>query len=238
MPRFFCENINENNVVITGQDAKHISRVLRMKQGETLVLCDGNGIDYYCKINDISEDIKLSVVEKKKNESEPDVYITLYQAIPKGDKLDFIVQKAVELGAKRIVPVMTKYCVSRPKPDAAEKKTERLNKIALEASKQCGRAVVPVVESFIDFNTAIKRMAKERSMVFYEGGGEKVYNIVSCEDKKISIFIGSEGGFSEEEINSCKSCGITPATLGKLILRCETAPICALTLVMNATGNI
>ena len=135
-PRFFCENIGET-VMITGTDAVHISRVLRMKKGDIAVICDGNGNDLLCRIITSAESaVELEITEKKRSEGEPDVYLRLFQCMPKSDKMDFIVQKAVELGASEIIPVISKRCVSRPDEKSAGKKRERWQRIAEEAAKE------------------------------------------------------------------------------------------------------
>lgn len=240
MPRFFCEQIDGVELTIVGEDAVHISRVLRMKVQDTLVMSDKNGYDYDCMIDRIGKDtVDLTVLKKYKNESEPALSVTLYQALPKGDKFEFIVQKAVELGVTRIVPVLTKRCVSRPDGKAMTKKVERYNKIAKEAAKQCGRGRIPEVLSLVTYQQAVDQMAQHESgIVFYELGGSRINTILpeSCTD--IGIMIGSEGGFSEEEIAMAQQRGIAIGSLGKLILRCETAPLVAMAIIMNITKNI
>ena len=135
MPRFFLENINTDNPVLTGEDARHIGRSLRMKPGEKITVCSC-GTDYFCEISSITEDtVFLNIKEQKLCSAEPSVDLTLFQAIPKQDKLEHIIQKSVELGVSKIVPVLTRRCVSRPDKKDFEKKLVRLNKIALEAAK-------------------------------------------------------------------------------------------------------
>lgn len=238
MPRFFCDNINDNIAIITGDDAKHITKVLRYKVDDEIVISDKNGFDYECDIISIDDDIHLKIKRKFKNETEPSSCIVLYQALPKGDKMDFIIQKAVELGVNKIIPIMTKYCVSKPDDKSFEKKLIRYNKIAKEAAKQSGRGIIPVVENIITYETALKNMKDEVSLLFYEGGGKNISELITTKDEKINIIIGSEGGFSQEEVKLAEDYDIKIATLGKRILRCETAPIVALSLVLFTTGNI
>ena len=146
MPRFFVDSIEESPIEISGGDARHIALSLRMKQGDGLVRCDGDGGEAVCKIASLCpESVILDVEERRKSLAEPKTRVTLYQAIPKSDKLEYIVQKAVELGAYRIVPVLTSRCISRPDEKSAAKKLERLRKIAAEAAKQSGRGIVPQV---------------------------------------------------------------------------------------------
>lgn len=144
MPRFFTQDITEMGGCITGEDAKHIAKVLRMKVGDELTVCDTKGRDYDCMIEEIGAgEVRLKVLSVAPSQSEPDVRVHLYQAMPKADKMETIIQKAVELGAASITPVMTRRCVSRPDAKSMDKKLVRYNRIALEAAKQCGRGVVP-----------------------------------------------------------------------------------------------
>ena len=159
-------------------------------------------------------------------------------AIPKNDKLDFIVQKATELGAVRIVPFLSKRCVSRPDAKSADKKVQRLQRIAYEASKQCGRGKIPGVMPFTDFKSAVNSIDSDTlPIIFYECGGKKLSEL-DLSYKKIAVFIGSEGGFEKEEVDYALSKGATAVHLGERILRCETAPVAALAILMNLTGNL
>lgn len=235
MPRFFSTEILDKTAFLSAEDSKHIAKVLRLKEGDRVTLCNGMGTDYNCTIKQIADKVELSILSEEKNFSEPAVNITLYQCLPKGDKLEFIVQKAVELGAFEIVPIMSKYCVSKSNEKDFEKKRERLQKIAFEAAKQSGRGVIPRVGGLLTFKQAVATVSKTNAILFYEGGGKKVGEIIEKFNKNesISVFVGSEGGFCEEEIILAKENGIETATLGKLILRCETAPIVGLTLVLH-----
>lgn len=240
-PRFFTDNIGER-AVVTGSDAVHIFQVLRMKVGELAVICDGKGTDYLSRIAFCDKNaVELEILDKQLNEAEPTVSIRLFQCVPKSDKLDFIVQKAVELGANAVIPVLSKRCVSRPDRKSADKKRERYQKIADEAAKQCGRGIIPEIGEMISFSEAVKSFDRDSSLgiIFYECGGETLNGIIARNDKKnIDIIIGSEGGFEEKEVELAVSCGFVTATLGKRILRCETAPISALSVLMNLTGNM
>jgi 16S rRNA (uracil1498-N3)-methyltransferase len=239
MPRFFVNNINENNVIIDGNDALHIRKSLRMNVGDVLTVCC-NGIDYSCEISEINtEKILLKVLFFNKSESEPNINLTLYQAIPKSDKLELIIQKAVELGANQIVPVLTRRCISRPSEKDFQKKLLRYNKIAESASKQAGRAIIPQVLPMINYSNAIEAMKKDDvSIVFYESGGLRLNEMNFSDKKNISIMIGSEGGFDDLEISEAQKNGIETVWLGNRILRCETAPITAISLLMHLTGNL
>lgn len=245
-PRFFKAGISENadNIIIEGDDAKHISGVLRMKSGDLAVICDGDGMDFLCRISAVqSGTVEFAILEKRANEAEPDIYLRLFQCVPKSDKMEFIIQKATELGACEIIPVLSKRCVSRPDEKIAKKKNERYNRIAYEASKQCGRGRIPGVKEQITFTQAIKMLKPdELGIIFYECGGLPLKEIINAHGETkgavVNVFIGSEGGFEEKEVQLANERGIISATLGKRILRCETAPISAISILMNLTNNM
>ena len=237
-PRFFTENIGEN-VTITGTDAAHISKVLRMKRGDLAVICDGNGTDLLCRISESGEmAVELDILERKISVGEPSVKLRLFQCCPKSDKMDFIVQKAVELGASEVIPVISKRCVSRPDAKSAVKKRERWQRIADEAAKQCGRGRLPQVGELMMFSEAVEEFSADKGIIFYECGGKRMNDIMNGDLNSIDVFIGSEGGFEKAEVELAQSVGIVPATLGTRILRCETAPVAAIAVLMNLTGNM
>ncbi len=237
-PRFFCDNIDEK-IAITGDDAKHIFSVLRMKPGEKAIICDKQGTDYLCSLDNADKNYALfSILDKRPNGAEPDIEVTLYQAVPKSDKLDFIVQKATELGAVAVVPFISKRCVSRPDSKSCDKKLERLNRITYEAAKQCGRGVIPAVKPFTDFKAAVDSLDNDTvGIIFYECDGRPLKE-VDTKAKKYAVFIGSEGGFEKSEVDYAISKGFFVAHLGERILRCETAPVAALAILMNITENL
>ncbi|MGN0614562.1 MAG: RsmE family RNA methyltransferase [Porcipelethomonas sp.] len=239
MPRFFLENIDLSRPVITGEDAKHIGRSLRMKPGQPLTVCSC-GKDYFCEIDSITADtVYLKIKDSKLCSAEPTVEITLFQAVPKQDKLEHIIQKSVELGITKIVPVITMRCVSRPDKKDFSKKLARLNKIALEAAKQSGRGIIPEVTDIISFDTAIEQMkCHECPVILYEEGGVRFSEIDAENKKSFALFVGSEGGFDESEAQKAVKSGITPVWLGERILRCETAPLAALSILMFITKNL
>ncbi len=237
MPRFFVPPIQGERARISGEDAAHITKSLRLKPGEEITLCDGSGLDYEGRIVSVGDPVEVEIFRRSPSVSEPKCRITLFQALPKGDKMEFIIQKSVELGAAEIVPVLTSRCVSRPDAKSMAKKLERYRKIAAEAAKQCGRGVIPKVGELVTLSQAAE-MLPEKSLVFYEGGGKRLAELVSPEDSQWGIFVGSEGGFSPEEIEFLKSHGVSPATLGSRILRCETAPLCGLSVMMNLLGEL
>lgn len=244
MPRFFIgsENICGEEAFVTGADAVHIGRSLRMRLGDEITLCY-EGREYSCKLLSISDTVcRCEILSCAEGESEPDIALTLFQAVPKSDKLELIVQKAVELGACGICPVLTGRCVSRPDEKSFRKKLDRLNKIALEAAKQCGRSIVPTVSEIISFDECVKRLCeKDIPIICYEKGGKNLREI-NWGDRKanvsVGVLVGSEGGFEPSEAEKCISAGIIPVGLGSRILRCETAPIAALSIIMNLTGNM
>lgn len=239
MPHFFVdEEIFEKEYLLSGEDARHISKSLRMKKGEELTLCSPSGTVHKCVVTDISDStVEVDVISGEISKAEPDVKVTLYQALPKGDKMEMIIQKAVEIGVTAIVPVISERCVSRPDKKALSKKIVRWQKIAKQASMQSGRGIVPKVEECISFKEAVNT-AKGEKIIFYELGGESVKTILKNKPKEISIFIGSEGGFSSDEVENVISENGKKATLGKRILRAETAPLVALTLIMYETDNM
>ena len=239
MPRFFTDKIDDKIALISGDDAKHISKVLRYKLGDKLTVCDGNGNDYDCEIISIENDITLKILNKCHSVSEPSVKIKLYQALPKLDKFEFIIQKSVELGVGEIIPIMTNRCISRPTEDKMKHKHERYITIARQAAKQSGRGLIPKVKPLMQFEDAIYEAAKaESAVMFYEGGGAPISSLISENIKELSIIIGSEGGFGEDEVEFARKKGINTATLGPRILRCETAPLAAISIIMNLTGNM
>ncbi len=239
MPRFFCENFSQSGK-ITGADAHHISRVLRMAVGEEITVCDTKGIDYFCEITAFSEgEVELSIKRTQKSDSEPKIKVSLYQCMPKSDKLETVVQKATELGVFEIIPVLSSRCVSRPDKKSAAKKVERLQKIAEAAAKQSGRGIIPSIGEMLDFATLLKRLETyKKAIVFYELGGAPLRSLIEATDDSVAIIIGPEGGFAAEEIEKLNAAGAISATLGKRILRTETAPLAAITAIMLLSGNL
>lgn len=240
MAWFFTEqNIKSNQYVITGENAKHISKVLRMKTGEELTLVTPDKTQCECKIASFTgNDVTVEIVSQKPCENEPDVFVTLYQALPKSDKMDYIVQKCTELGVSRIVPMISARCVSRPDEKSLKKKQERWQKIALQAAMQSRRGIVPEVCPCVSFREAAQlTQENEKTIFFYEMGGESVKKILTNKPNSIGMFIGSEGGFEKDEVDLVTSGGGKAATLGKRILRAETAPLTALSIIMYQTDN-
>ncbi|MBQ1518394.1 MAG: 16S rRNA (uracil(1498)-N(3))-methyltransferase [Ruminococcus sp.] len=240
MPRFFAEVTDEENIVLSGSDANHIGRSLRMKKGEEITVCC-HGIDYNCAISSITADaVCLELLEKHPCAAEPDIQVTLFQAVPKLDKLEYIIQKSVELGAARIVPILTRRCISRPDDKDFAKKLPRLNKIAAEAAKQSGRGMIPEVAPIAGFREAVKMMGEmDRTLLLYEEeGGLSFADADLSGAKNVGLVIGSEGGFDQEEADIMVNAGAERIWLGRRILRCETAPITALSILMFLTNNM
>ena len=245
MPRFFVENgsILSDTIVIGGEDAKHISLSLRARVGEKITACDGMGTDYECEISNITKDeVSLSVLEKMESGAEPSLEVTLYQALVKSDKFDFIVQKCTELGVSRIVPVFTDRCISKPDEKSLAKKIERWNKIAKEAAMQSGRGRIPVIENAVDYDTALSHMKEtDFGFVCYEENSHEPIDEIyakSGQIKTASFLVGPEGGISEKEAEKARNKGVYLAGLGPRILRTETAPLCVMSVLMLMSGNM
>ncbi len=239
MQKLFVENINDEKIILDGESARHIAKSLRMRVGDVICVTDGGGDDYGCQIEEITKDeVVLKVCYKQACESEPSCRVTIYQGVPKSSKMEDIIQKCVELGVCEIVPTLTKRCVSRPDDKAAGKKNQRYQKIALEAAQQSGRGIVPKIENMKTIRQAIAEDESDVKIVFYEGGGEKLADIVKPDTESVSVFIGPEGGFEQEEVEQIEASGGVRATLGKRILRTQTAPVAALTAIMLLTGNL
>lgn len=240
MPRFFVSDVAGGEAVLTGGDAAHIVRSLRMSAGDSLTLCDGAGADYACTIVSASpERVVLRAGPPSPSRGEPTVPVVLFQGLPKGEKMDWIVQKAVELGAAAVVPFLAARSVSRPDGPAALKKAQRWQKIADEAAKQSQRGRLPEVSAPVTFEEACRRARQtSRTVVLYEGGGEPLRRLLAPAPESLALFVGPEGGFEPQEVGALQAQGAAAATLGARILRTETAPLAALSAVMFATGNL
>jgi len=238
---FITDEMISDTIVLNEEQSRHIAKSLRMKQGDMLTVCDGAGNDYGCRIDTIIKDsVALSVCYKQASASEPHIRVSLYQGVPKGDKLEDIIQKCTELGIHEITPVLTKRSISRPNEKQAEKKRARYQKIALEAAQQSGRGIVPEIHKMISFKEAVQNCSAEVKILFYEGGGKSLRELVR-ENKNatsFAVFIGPEGGFEKEEVDAVLNTGGINATLGARILRTQTAPVAAVTALMLLTGNM
>lgn len=242
MYRFFVnEKIDSGkNIYISGSDYNHIKNVLRMKKGEEVLISDGNDREYLCSICEYTDDeVILNIEDIMGTSRELSAKITLFQGLPKGDKMEQIIQKTVELGVTEIVPVAMKRCVVKLDDKKAGKKIERWNGIALSAAKQSKRGIIPDVKDVMTFKEALKLASQmDACLVPYENaeGIEGARKLVdSMKDKKsIGIFIGPEGGFDESEIELALENGAKTLTLGRRILRTETAGMTMLSILMFA----
>lgn len=245
MHHFFAEpsQIKGGIVCIEGTDVNHMKNVLRMKAGEKVEISDGQGIEYLCEVDRYEEEyVFLRIISAGRVEAELPSRIFLFQGLPKGDKMELIIQKAVELGVYQIIPTSTKRAVVKLDAKKAGKKTERWNAIALSAAKQSGRSRIPQVMPVLSFREALER-ARELDVVMipYEQaeGMEKTKEIISAvrPGQDVGIFIGPEGGFEENEVEKAIQSGAHSITLGKRILRTETAGLAILSILMYHLEN-
>lgn len=231
MPRFFVPSaqITETELTLLGTDAHHIARALRMAVGEHITVSDMHRGSLECELTRITDtEVTARILSRTVDTVEPPFGATLYQAIPKGDKMGEIVEKAVECGVTRIVPVLTERCVSRPDGKALEGKRARWQKIAESAAKQSGRGVIPEIAPMFSFAQAVEEIKGAALPLFcYEGEGTRPLAQVLRENqpsgKEVRFLIGSEGGFSTAEAEQAIAAGLIPVGLGKRILRTETA---------------
>lgn len=245
MSRYFVNNtqIVENYIKIIGEDYQHLKKVLRAVNGDIITVCC-DGFDYTAEIHEINSGyITSKIIDKKANVTESDLKVTLYQGLPKADKMELIVQKCIELGVNEIVPVITERCISKINTNTdAQNKVARWQKISQEAAKQCNRGIIPKIGMPIKFSEAIKLASNmDLSIIPYEKESVTSFKKVVAECSTImtaSIFIGPEGGFAEQEIQLADSQGIKKITLGPRILRTETAGMVALSLMMYELGDV
>lgn len=243
MPRFYVEGCQDaqTGITIMGEDVNHIKNVLRLTIGDTITVCDGAGKEYECEIAEISkEHVYATIVDINQNVAELPCKITLFQGMPKSDKMEFIIQKAVELGVAQIVPVMMKRTVVKLEDKKKDKKRERYQMIAESAAKQSGRGIIPEVAGFMTFREALQYAESfDFLLVPYESADGIVYaqEMITqaanlADGASIGIFIGPEGGFAKEEIDAAKDAGAKIITLGNRILRTETAGLAVLSILM------
>ena len=242
MVRFFVtpEEMQSDFFVLTGENAEH-AKVLRLKCGEEVLICDGEGNECVCTVSDVSVgQISLVVQKRQISESEPKVKASIYMAFPKADKLEHVIQKSTELGVSEIIAFPSSRCVSRPDEKSLKKKLERWQKIAASAAEQSGRGVVPQVIVLGSYREALERAAKaDLPILFYENERATTLRMAleEKEYKTVSLLTGPEGGLEMREVEQAKDAGLHICTLGSRILRCETAPLCALSAVMYASGE-
>lgn len=240
MYRFFVEpeQIGEMSIAITGKDVNHIKNVLRMRIGEHILVSDGSDREYICAIRQINDEEVIAEIEDINGQTrELPIKVTLFQALPKGDKMELVIQKMIELGAYEIVPMSTKRCVVKLDAKKAANKTKRWNAIAESAAKQSKRGIIPQVSEPVTYQQALN-MAKDMDLILipYEEAEnmERTRQIISeiKPGMQVGIFIGSEGGFAKEEVELAKDCGAEEITLGKRILRTETAGMAIMSVLM------
>lgn len=237
MPRFFLTDgsLTPDSVsaVLTGEDARHISLSLRMAVGDEVTLSDGVGNEYPCRLSSLTPtEVSVEVLGVNRSDREPSFPIHLYMAYPKGDKLELVIEKAVELGATAITPFFSSRCIRRPGEDKTARLTERYNKIARAAAGQCGRAALPTVGAPLSFEAMLASARTcELTLFCYEGEGTVQLPLVLADlprPASVAVIVGAEGGFSPEEAAAARAARCVPTGLGKRILRCETAPLVAL----------
>ncbi len=243
MARFFMAgtNIAGGMAILRGRDAEHV-RVLRLRPGEDVIICDGEGTDYKCRlVRADREEAEAEVVEIVPCKSEPGCKTTVLCGLPKGsDKTDYIIQKCVEAGACEIVFFQSDRCVA--KPENIEKKAERWQRISEEAAKQSGRGIIPPVRWAGTYAEALNiAYSRQLQLFMYETGEREAFNAVLEENKTVetaAIITGPEGGFAPFEAELARIAGMHICSMGERILRCETAPLVALTALMYVTGNL
>jgi len=240
MTRFFVspEVLGNDDIMLTGENAAH-AKVLRLKEGERVLVCDGQGNEAVCAVLD-SKACELEVLERRGSDTEARVKVSVYMAFSKGDKLEHVIQKATELGAYEIVAFPSARCVSRPDDKSLKKKLERWQKIAASAAEQSGRGRIPEVVVVNTYAAALERGAKaDLPLMFYENEQSTTLHMALTAEtfNCVSLLTGPEGGLEEKEVRQAMDAGWKVCTLGKRILRCETAPLCALSAVMYAAGE-
>lgn len=239
MPRFFVDAPAPGEYLLGGEAGRHGAKSLRLRPGEAVTLCDGQGMDYPSAVKEVlPEGLLLTVGEPAPNRAEPKAKITLCQCLPKSDKLETVVQKAVELGAHSVWPIASARCVSRWDRKAAEKKLARLQKIALEAAQQSGRGLVPQILPPTDLSAALAAAAQEGDILFfYERARASLREGLGGTGDRLFLFVGPEGGFEPVEAQLAETLGGKILSLGPRILRTETAPLAALSAILYEKGD-
>ncbi len=237
MPKFFVNNkdINNNKISVNNEDSKHIAKVLRHVVGDKLTVGDGLGMDYNCEIESIEKNsVILKILEQKPNESEPKTKVTIFQGLPKQNKMELIIQKSVEIGVNKIVPIESEFSIAKTN-DKTDKKVDRWQKISESAAKQSYRGIIPTVENPIKFNKMIDSLKNfDLVIIAYEKENCKtIKDIKNLSYNNIGIIIGPEGGFSQKEVEEVEKEGGVSVSLGKRILRSETAGFVTLALILH-----
>lgn len=242
MVRFFVEpeDLLSESITLSKENAAH-AKVLRLRENEQVLVCDGHGNECLCAVLETNNgDYVLKVLEKRLCQSEAAIKVSIYMAFPKADKLEHVIQKATELGAYEVVTFPSARCVSKPDDKSLKKKLERWQKIAASAAEQSGRGKIPEVIVLRSFSEALKRASQaDLPIMFYENEQATTLRMAldSKEFQTVSLLSGPEGGLEQKEVEQAKDAGLRICTLGKRILRCETAPLCGLSAVMYAAGE-
>lgn len=241
MVRFFVSpaEMSLERITLTGDNAQH-AKVLRLKAGEEVLLCDGEGNECLCRVEEMdARQLTVTVTSRRESSTEPAVRVSVYMAFPKADKLEHVIQKATELGAYEIVAFPSARCISKPDEKSLAKKVERWQKIAASAAEQSGRGRIPRVLVLPSYKAALERAAEaDKALLFYENEHATTLRMaLEGQYASVSLLTGPEGGLEESEVKQALEAGLQVCTLGSRILRCETAPLCALSAVMYDSGE-
>ena len=241
MVRFFVSpaEMYLERITLTGDNAQH-AKVLRLKAGEEVLLCDGEGNECLCRVEEMdARQLTVTVISRRESSTEPAVRVSVYMAFPKADKLEHVIQKATELGAYEIVAFPSARCISKPDDKSLAKKVERWQKIAASAAEQSGRGRIPRVLVLPSYKAALERAAEaDKALLFYENEHATTLRMaLEGQYASVSLLTGPEGGLEESEVKQALEAGLQVCTLGSRILRCETAPLCALSAVMYDSGE-
>ncbi len=243
MPRFFVDpdTLQVGHAVLVGEQAAH-AKVLRLTAGDQVILCDGQGMEAQCAVTDLSNgQLSLDILQVEPSKAEPNLRCSIYMGFPKADKFEHVIQKATELGASEIVVFPCSRSVSRPDSKSLSKKLERWQKIAVSAAEQSGRGRIPQVLALDSFDAAVSRASQaEFSALFYEN--ERTRSLKAAVEATrfttAALMTGPEGGLTEQEVQKASDAGMEVCSLGPRILRCETAPLCALSALLYAADEL
>ncbi len=250
MPKFFVDNnqVKDNKIIVIGEDVNHIKNVLRLNENDNIQICNRNtSKNYNCEICNLSEEcISCKILNETESNSESNIFVDIFQGLPKSDKMELIIQKCVELGAFEITPIEMKRCVSKVDEKSKSKKNLRWQKISEVAAKQCGRDIIPKINEIINIKT-ICNFINDYDIVLVAYENEQINTLKEELSKlknkhsdkiKIGIVIGPEGGIEKEEIEILKQSGAKIVTLGKRILRTETVALTLLSIIMYELGDL
>lgn len=243
MPRFFVDpdTLQIGHAVLSGEQAAH-AKVLRLTAGDQVILCDGQGMEAQCAVTDLSNgQLSLDILQVEPSKAEPSLQCSIYMGFPKADKFEHVIQKATELGASEIVVFPCSRSVSRPDAKSLSKKLERWQKIAVSAAEQSGRGRIPQVLALDSFDAAVSRASQaEFSALFYENERTRSLKaaVAATRFTTAALMTGPEGGLTEQEVQKASDAGMEVCSLGPRILRCETAPLCALSALLYAADEL